>query len=110
VSGFFQSEIVRNAIIELDELQTEIIQKTFSAPIMDTAQKKEHVELMRNFLEKQKNLYFRLSLSDDTEAVEMKGRIQEAAAFLGMDPNQNMTDFFKDMEKTLDRLEEIAER
>lgn len=110
MSGFFQSEIVRNAIMEMEQLQTEIIEKTFSAPIMNTKQKKEHVELMRNFLEKQKNLYFRLSLSDDPEAIEMKGRIQEAAAFLGMNPNQNMTDFFRDMENTLDKLEEIAER
>ena len=94
----------------MEQLQTEIIEKTFSAPIMNTKQKKEHVELMRNFLEKQKNLYFRLSLSDDPEAIEMKGRIQEAAAFLGMNPNQNMTDFFRDMENTLDKLEEIAER
>lgn len=96
--------------MEMEQLQTEIIEKTFSAPIMDTKQKKEHVELMRNFLEKQKNLYFRLSLSDDPEAIEMKGRIQEAAAFLGMNPNQNMTDFFRDMENTLDKLEEIAEK
>lgn len=110
MSGFFQSEIVSNAIMEMVDLQTEIIEKTFSAPIMNTDQKKEHVELMKSFLEKQKNLYFRLSLSDDPEAVEMKEKIREAAAFLGMNPNQNMTDFFTDMEKSLDRLLKFAER
>ena len=83
MSGFFQSEIVREAIKEMEELQQQIIQDTFKAPIMSREEKKEHVELMRTFLEKQKNLYFRLSLSDDPEALEMKERIQDAAKFLG---------------------------
>jgi hypothetical protein len=109
VSGFFQSEIVRQSIKEMEELQKEIIEKTFKAPYMDREQKKEHVELMRSFLEKQKNLYFRLSLSDDPEALAMKERIQEAAKFLGFDSNTNMTDLFSEMEKSLDRLDKIAE-
>jgi predicted nucleotide-binding protein (sugar kinase/HSP70/actin superfamily) len=109
MSEFFQSEIVRDSIKELEKLQQEIIEKTFEAPFMSGNQKKEHVALMRTFLEKQKNLYFRLSLSDDPEAIEMKERIQDAAKFLGMDPNLSMTDFFVSMEATLDNLDKIAE-
>ena len=71
MSGFFQSEIVREAIKEMEELQQKIIEDTFKAPIMTKEQKKDHVELMKTFLEKQKNLYFRVSLSDDPEALEM---------------------------------------
>jgi hypothetical protein len=109
MSGFFQSEIVRESIKEMEELQQEIIQDTFRAPIMSREEKKEHVKLMRTFLEKQKNLYFRLSLSDDPEALEMKERIQDAAKLLGMDPNLSMVDFFVNMEATLDNLDKIAE-
>jgi hypothetical protein len=108
VSGFFQSEIVREAIKEMEELQQQIIQDTFKAPIMSREEKKEHVELMRTFLEKQKNLYFRLSLSDDPEALEMKERIQDAAKFLGFDGN-NVNELFSEMEKTLTRLDKIAD-
>jgi len=108
VSGFFQSEIVREAIKEMEELQQQIIQDTFRAPIMNSEEKKEHVELMRTFLEKQKNLYFRLSLSDDPEALQMKERIQEAAKFLGFDGN-NVNELFAEMENTLSRLDKIAE-
>jgi hypothetical protein len=75
---------------------------------MDREQKREHVELMRTFLEKQKNLYFRLSLSDDPEALEMKERIQDAAKFLGFDGN-NVNELFAEMENTLDRLDKIAD-
>ena len=108
MSGFFQSEIVREAIKEMEELQQRIIQDTFKAPLMNKEEKKEHVELMRTFLEKQKNLYFRLSLSDDPEALEMKERIQEAAKFLGFDGN-NVNELFSEMENTLKRLDKIAE-
>lgn len=108
MSGFFQSEIVREAIKEMEELQQKIIEDTFKAPIMNKEQKKDHVELMRTFLEKQKNLYFRLSLSDDPEALEMKERIQDAAKVLGFDGN-NINDLFAEMETTLERLDKIAD-
>ena len=108
MSGFFQSEIVREAIKEMEELQQKIIQDTFKAPLMSKEEKKDHVDLMRTFLEKQKNLYFRLSLSDDPEALEMKERIQEAAEFLGFKGN-NVNELFSEMENTLQRLDKIAE-
>ncbi len=108
MSGFFQSEIVREAIKEMEELQQQIIKDTFRAPVMSREEKKEHVELMRTFLEKQKNLYFRLSLSDDPEALEMKERIQDAAKFLGFDGN-NVNELFTEMENTLSRLDKIAD-
>lgn len=108
MSGFFQSEIVREAIKEMEELQQRIIEDTFKAPMMSREEKKEHVELMRTFLEKQKNLYFRLSLSDDPEALEMKERIQDAAEFLGFKGN-NVNELFSEMENTLERLDKIAD-
>ncbi len=108
MSGFFQSEIVRESIKEMEELQQKIIQDTFKAPLMNKEEKKEHVELMRTFLEKQKNLYFRLSLSDDPEALEMKERIQDAAKFLGFDGN-NINELFTEMENSLERLDKIAD-
>ena len=108
MSGFFESEIVREAIKEMEQLQKQIIEDTFKAPLMDKEQKKEHVELMRTFLEKQKNLYFRVSLSDDPEALEMKQRIEEAAQFLGFEGN-SINELFEEMENTLSRLDKISE-
>jgi hypothetical protein len=108
VSGFFQSEIVREAIKEMEELQQKIIEDTFKAPMMNREEKKNHVELMRTFLEKQKNLYFRLSLSDDPEALEMKQRIQDAAEFLGF-RGDDVNELFSEMENSLERLDKIAD-
>jgi hypothetical protein len=41
----------------------------------------EQVNLMRVLLEKQKNLYFRLSLSDDPEAIEMSENLEKLPKF-----------------------------
>jgi hypothetical protein len=109
VSEFFESEVVKQSIKEIEKLQQEIIEKTFLTPSMTKEGKKEHIELMRTFLEKQKNLFFRLSLSEDPEALEMKERIKEAAKFLGYNKDKTMIELFKDMEETLDKLEKIAE-
>ena len=108
MSGFFQSEIVRESIKEMEELQQKIIEDTFKAPLINKEEKKEHVDLMRTFLEKQKNLYFRLSLSDDPEALEMKERIQDAAKILGFNGN-NINELFSEMENSLERLDKIAD-
>ena len=108
MSGFFQSEIVRESIKEMEQLQQQIIEETFKAPMMSKEEKRNHVELMRTFLEKQKNLYFRVSLSDDPEALEMKQRIEEAAQFLGFEGN-NINELFEEMENTLSRLDKISE-
>ena len=58
MSGFFDSEIVKEQIKEMEDLQQEIIERTMSAPFMGGPEKKEHVDLMRQFLDKQKNLCF----------------------------------------------------
>ena len=49
MSGFFDSEIVKEQIKEMEDLQKEIIEKTMAAPFMGGPEKKEHVALMQQF-------------------------------------------------------------
>ena len=49
---------------------------------------------------------FRLSLEkEDEDAIEMKEQILESAKFLGLQPNQNIAEFFDTLGQTLDKLE-----
>lgn len=109
MSNFFQSEIVRETIKELELLQQEVFEQTLKVPFMTGEQRKEHIELMRTLLEKQKNLYFRLSLSDDPEAIEMSEKFRETAQVLGFNKSHTISEFFSEMEKTLDKLYKVAE-
>ena len=104
MSGFFESEVVRNAIKEMEELQQEIIEATFSAPLMTPEQRREHIDLMKTFLEKQKNLYFRLTLSDDPEAQLMKDSIMSSARQLGFPADVDLSYVFSNMTNVIDNM------
>lgn len=109
MSEFFKSEIVKETMNELAEMQEELIQQVFYLPYMNKEQKKEHLQLMKDFLEKQKLLFFRMSLSDDPEAIEVKDQILKNARMFGVLEDSNIEDFFKILEKTIDGLAKILD-
>ena len=49
-------------------------------------------------------LYTRLSLSDDPEAQEMKSRIADSAAMMGLPANVDMNVIFNNMSKMLEAM------
>lgn len=106
MSSFFESELVRESLFELDDLQNQLFIDVMNLPFLDKEGKKEHLERMKEFLEKQKLFIFRLSLSDDPEAVEMKEKIIESAKMFGLKDGQNINDFFNIMENSIKKLED----
>ena len=95
---------------ELEELQQNIFDELFSLPFASGNQKKEHLDKMKQFLEKQKNFVFRLSLSDDPEAVEMKERIMDSAKMFGLKDGDNLNIFFEKMEESIQGLEKLLDK
>jgi len=109
VSDFFKSEMVKETMEELADMQHELVQQVFQLPFLNSEGKKKHLALMQEFLEKQKILFFRMSLSDDPEAQRTKQQILESAKSLGLKEGQGMEEFFKLLEDTLLRLEKTLD-
>jgi hypothetical protein len=65
--------------------------------------------LMKDFLEKQKLLFFRMSLSDDPEAKEVRDQILKNARMFGVVEGTSTEDFFKVLEKTIDGLAKMMD-
>ncbi len=107
--SFFDSEVVRESLLEMDKLQEKIFSELFQIPFFNKEQKREHLESMKQFLEKQRLFVFRLSLSDDPEALQMKEKILESAKFLGMKETDSLTDFFNNLEESIRQLEQSLE-
>jgi len=105
VSDFFNSEIVRKTMIELEQMQDKILSGVFYVPYSSLDEKKEYIQLMREFLEKQKVLLFRMSLSDDPEAQITKDKILQSAQLFGLKEGQSMNDYFKMLEEPITKLE-----
>lgn len=109
MSDFFESDLVIQSMEELAEMQQDLIRQVLYVPYMTREQKQEHLQLMKDFLEKQKNLFFRMSLSDDPEAQRIKTEIIESAQMFGVVKDTNTEDFFKALEKTIEGLAKMIE-
>lgn len=99
--SFFDSEVVRAEMVEISEMQEDVYQNIFKFPQMSKDDKIKHVELLENLLYKQKILYTRLSLSEDPEAQNMKNKIAESAAMMGLPNNIDMNIIFANMSEML---------
>ena len=102
--SFFDSDVVRAEMTEIQELQEEVYSNVFKFPSMDKEEKKFHVALLEKLLDKQKVLYTRLSLSDDPEAKMMKSRIVESATMMGLPKDVDISVIFSNMGQMLDAM------
>jgi len=108
--SFFDSEVVRAEMVEIQELQEEVYTTVFDFPSMDKEDKLNHVKKLEYLLEKQRVLYTRLSLSDDPEAKLMKENIVKSAKMLGMPDNIDMSIVFSNMEKMLKTMRQQVDK
>ena len=98
---FFDSEMVRKEMTDIQELQEEVYGSVFNFPQMPLEDKAEHIELLKELLDKQRILYTRMSLSDDPQAKKMKENIQQSAVMMGMPKDVDMATVFANMEKMI---------
>jgi len=99
--SFFDSEVVRAEMTEIQELQEEVYTRVFEFPTMTKEERVEHIDTLERLLEKQRVLYTRLSLSDDPEAKLMKENISKSARMMGMPADMDMSVVFTNMDKML---------
>ena len=109
MSEFFESEIVRQELEEINELQKSIYGSLFSFAEMSREDKLEHVELLIVLLEKQRIMYTRLSLSDDPEAVKMKEQLAESVQIMGYPKGTDINVLFDTMKKTIEKMKETVD-
>ena len=108
--SFFQSDVVRAEMAEINELQEEIYGNVFKFPTMKPEDKKYHVEILEKLLEKQRVMYARLSLSDDPQAKEMKDRITESASMMGLPSGMDMSTLFNNMSKAVEMMKQQIDK
>ena len=101
---FFESDMVREELTEINQLQQEIYSSTMNFPNMTRENQLEHVDKLTILLEKQKIMYARLSLSDDPQAVEMKENLRRSVALMGFPPETDIYNLFNSMNATIQSL------
>ena len=106
---FFQSDVVRAELAQIQELQEEVYGNFFKFPSMPKDDKKYHIDILEKLIDKQKILYTRLSLSDDPEAQKMKEHVLKGAADLGLPTNVDMNLVFDDIYKMVDVMKKALD-
>jgi hypothetical protein len=106
MSNFFDSEIIKNELKEIDHLQKEICENLLDFGEASQENKLQHIDKLSRLLEKQKIMYTRLSLSDDPKAIEMKAYLNDTLSFLGVPPSVDMISLFDNLSETIEALKE----
>ena len=104
MSNFFDSEIVKKELVEINKLQEQVYSRAFGYPFMSREDKVEHIEKLTELLERQKVMYTRISLSDDKEAIELKNHLQKSVELMGFPEGTDMLLLFSGMSNTIDNM------
>ena len=104
MSDFFASEQVQESITEINRMQEEIYSKIFAFERLSHKEKMEHVDQLETLLDKQRNFYMRLKLSDDPRAKDMMEQIHQSSHLVGFPKDVNPDLLFKNMQDTLSNL------
>ena len=109
MSEFFESEIIRNELKEINQLQQDVYGSMLSFGDMEREDQIEHIEMLSILLEKQRVMYTRLSLSDDPDALRMKEQLEKSIQLMGFPAGTEMQILFDAMTKTIDKLKEVVD-
>lgn len=104
--SFFKSEQVKENLQDIFETYQEVASMTSQLGSMNKEEKLEHIEDCKVLIDKQKTFYTRLCLasSEDTEAADMKTRINALSQAFGY------RDLSECMDAMVQTLEQAAQR
>jgi len=108
--SFFESELVQQEMKDISKLQEKVYGNVFIFPSLDREGKLRHINDLETLMEKQKILYVRLALSDDSDAALMRTRIQDSATLMGLPENVDMNALFANMTQLVQNLKQELAR
>ena len=106
---FFDSDQVRDTIMELESLQLELTNDLMHLAEYSVEERRDHLKRLKTFIEKQKVFFFRISLSDDPDALKIKEKVVEAAKMFGYSEVDGMDKFFDQLDHTIKNLEKTLD-
>ena len=104
--SFFDSDVVRAEMAQIQELQEEVYTNVFKYPMMKKEDQRYHVEILERLCEKQRVMYTRLSLSDDPQAKQMKDNIIQGASAMGLPKDVDMNILFSQMGQMVEKMKD----
>ena len=113
MSDFFDSEIVKESLEDIKELQdlvTSNLIDTALAPITGYEDDElEQLDLIEELLEKQKLMYFRCKLSEDEDALLVAENMRDSLRQMGMPRGATVEEMFDKLKGSIRKLKETLD-
>ena len=109
MSEFFDSDIIKDELMKINQLQEQVYKNAFSFDSMSRDDQLDHIEDLTELLSMQRVMYTRLSLSDDPAAKKMKEQLEKSVQLLGFPEGTDISVLFSGMTQTIEKLKQIAE-
>ena len=109
MSKFFESEIIRNELKEINALQEGVYGSMLTFSDMEREDQLEHIEMLTTLLDKQRVMYTRLSLSDDPQAHALKEQLEKSVELMGFPAGTDISVLFNGMTNTIDKLKQVVD-
>ena len=109
MSAFFDSEIIKDALEDINKLQEDVYGKLVHFHLMNHDEQVDDVSKLTDLLDKQRIMYTRLSLSDDPDAVIMKESLNTTVTMMGYPEGTDIAVLFQNMHATIEALKEFLE-
>ena len=109
MSKFFESEIIRNELKEINQLQQDVYGSMLSFGDMDREDQIDHIEMLTTLLDKQRVMYTRLSLTDAPDALKMKEQLEKSVELMGFPAGTDISVLFNGMTQTIDKLKKVVD-
>ena len=98
---FFQSEVVQKELTQMQDLYMDINRMGL---MLSLDQKKEQLDKMMRLIELQQTMYMRVTLSEDPEAKKLVDQVKNAAAMLGMPPEDIGPQFYEKLKDNVRKM------
>ena len=109
MSDFFESPIIKDEMQEIMDIQKELYSVILEFPKMSDEAKWEHIETIKELLEKQEIMWARIKLSDDPKALEMKKQLEKGSSQLGFG-DKDLGTIVTNMKTTLNQVQKNLKR
>ena len=104
MSDFFDSDIVREELQKINQLQMSIYKNAMKFGTFSREDKVDHIDKLTELLERQRVMYTRITLSDDQEAKDLKKHLQKSVELMGFPEGTDMLLLFSGMSNTIENL------
>lgn len=106
--SFFDSDIIREELEEISEIQRRLVKISPKMPFMENEELVKYFDAIIDLIEKQKIFYARLQFSEDPEAQKAKRDMTETAIMLGMPVDGSVMELYNSYIEYLRQMREDA--